>query len=104
LGLPEASVKTWEGELAQWEEDHSTPNPFEKQFKSISLLPYSHRLADNAMLAVTQDAVRKRLAVEEAEQMVSGTTYVLHEEISASQLITLGLDFEEQQCVEHVTF
>ena len=56
------------------------------------------------MIAVTQDAVRKRLAVEEAEQMASGTAYVLHEEISASQLITLGLDFEEQQYVRTVTF
>ena len=48
-------------------------------------------------IAVTQDAVRKRLALQEAEQMASGTAFVLHEEISASQLITLGLDFEEQQ-------
>jgi hypothetical protein len=49
--------------------------------------------------AITQDAVRKRLAVEEAEQMATGTAYVLHEEVSASQLITMGLDFEEQQYV-----
>jgi len=41
--------------------------------------------------------VRKRLAVEEAVQMTSGTAYVLHDEVSASQLITMGLDFEEQQ-------
>jgi len=80
LGLPEASVEKWEQELCRWEEDHANPNPFEKRFKTI-----------------TQDAVRKRLAVEEAKQMAAGTAYVLHEDISASRLITMGLDFEEQQ-------
>ena len=44
--------------------------------------------------------MRKRLAVGEAAQMAAGTAYVLHEEISASQLIMMGLDFEEQQCVD----
>jgi hypothetical protein len=54
----------------------------------------------NISTEITEDAVRKRLAVEEAAQMAAGTAYVLHEEISASQLITMGLDFEEQQCVD----
>ena len=44
--------------------------------------------------------MRKRLAVEEAVQMAAGTADVLHEEISASQLIMMGLDFEEQQCMD----
>jgi hypothetical protein len=40
LGLPEASVKKWEQELGEWEEDHSNPNPFEKRLKSMwSILP-----------------------------------------------------------------
>jgi hypothetical protein len=43
--------------------------------------------------------VRKRLAEEEAAQMAAGTTYVLYEEVSASQLVTMGLGFEEQQYV-----
>lgn len=50
-------------------------------------------------LAITQEAVRRRLAVEEAEQMAAGVGYILDEEISASQLIVMGLDFEEQQYV-----
>jgi hypothetical protein len=32
--------------------------------------------------------------------MAAGTAYVLHEDVSASQLITMGLDFEEQQYVD----
>ena len=54
----------------------------------------------NISTEITQDTVRKHLAVEEAVQMAAGTAYVLHEEILASQLITMGLDFEEQQCVD----
>ena len=96
LGLPEASVKKWEWELGEWEEDHSKPNPFEKRFKSARplLLLYG---TDNSSLAITLDGVRKRLAVEEAAQMAAGAAYVLHEEVSASQLVAMGLDFEEQQ-------
>jgi hypothetical protein len=96
LGLPEASVKKWEQELGEWEENHLKPNPFEKRFKSAwyILLCYG---TDDISLAITVDGVRKRLAVEEAAQMAAGTAYVLHEEVSASQLVTMGLDFEEQQ-------
>jgi hypothetical protein len=98
LGLPEASVKKWERELGEWEEDHSKPNPFEKRFKSTwpLLLFYG---TDDSSPAITLDGVRKRLAVEEAAQMAAGAAYVLHEEVSASQLVTMGLDFEEQQYV-----
>ena len=46
---------------------------------------------------ITQDAVHRHLAIEEAQEMMAGTAYILHEEILASQLIMMGLDFEEQQ-------
>ena len=55
-------------------------------------------------IAITQDVVRKRLAAEEAQEMAVGTAYVLHKEISASQLITMGLDFEGQQYVHEILF
>jgi hypothetical protein len=42
--------------------------------------------------------------VEEAEQMAAGDAYILNEEISASQLIVMGLDFEDQQYVNCTTF
>ena len=48
--------------------------------------------------------MRKWLAAEEAQEMAVGTAYVLHEEISASQLITMGLDFEEQQYIHEILF
>jgi hypothetical protein len=34
LSLPENQIAKWEKELAQWEEDHSALNPYEKQFTS----------------------------------------------------------------------
>ena len=96
LGLPEASMKKWEQELGEWEEDYSKPNPFEKRFKSawFLLLLYG---TDNNSSAITLDGVHKWLAVEEVAQMAAGAAYVLHEEVSASQLVTMRLDFEEQQ-------
>jgi hypothetical protein len=96
LGLPEDSVKKWKQELRKWEEDHSKPNPSEKRFKSAWLI-LSFYCTDNSLPAITQDGMHKRLAVEEAAQMAAGTAYVLHEEVSASQLVTMALDFEEQQ-------
>ena len=106
LGLPADSVGRWEEQLSKWEEDHSKPNPFEKRFKGMCAFRllivsfYLHFLVP----AITQDAVCKRLAFEEAQEMAAGTAYVLHEEISASQLITMGLDFEEQQYVTTPVF
>ncbi|RDB21620.1 hypothetical protein Hypma_011223 [Hypsizygus marmoreus] len=67
-------------ELKLWEDDHRNPNPFETRYKSLTL-----------------DAVRRALAEQDAIEMANGDAYVLHEEVSASQLIITGLDLEEQQ-------
>ena len=86
LGLLVDSVGRWEEQLSEWEEDHSKLNPFEKQFKgtyAFSLLIASFDL--HFLIAVTQDAVCKQLAFEEAQEMAAGTVYVLHKEILASQ-------------------
>ena len=72
------------------------PQPFQEMFQVYAATLLLH-FAHNRSPAITQNAMCKQLAVEEAEQMVTGTAYVLHQEISASQLITMGLDFEEQQ-------
>jgi hypothetical protein len=48
---------------------------------------------------LTQDAVRRSLAEKEKLEMDSGDAFVMHEDISASGLITMGMDLEEQQCV-----
>ena len=97
LGLLVDLVGRWEEQLSEWEEDYLKLNPFEKWFKgtyAFSLLIASFDLC--FLVAVTQDAVCKQLAFEEAQEMVAGTVYVLYKEILASQLIMMGLDFKEQ--------
>lgn len=42
--------------------------------------------------------------MQEAVDMESGAAYVVHEEISASRLITLGIDLEDQQYVQYFFF
>ncbi|EDR12084.1 uncharacterized protein LACBIDRAFT_324502 [Laccaria bicolor S238N-H82] len=79
-GLPQAATAQWINQLTEWEADHSKSNPFIAKFKSVS-----------------QDTVRRAMAQEEAEQMITGMAYVMHEAVSASTLIMMGLDIEEQQ-------
>ncbi|KAF8155970.1 hypothetical protein B0H34DRAFT_783611 [Crassisporium funariophilum] len=82
-GLDPKITDRWRAELSAWEvreSNNKEPNPFERKFQVIS-----------------QDAVRKKLAVQESEDTRAGRAYALHEEVSASQLIIMGLDFEEKQ-------
>ncbi|KAG6914738.1 hypothetical protein DXG01_015688 [Tephrocybe rancida] len=78
--LTSANIESFTLALEAWEADHKQPNPFEKQHQVIS-----------------QDAVRMRLASKEADELKAGRAYVLHEEISALQMIVMGMDFEEKQ-------
>jgi len=43
--------------------------------------------------------VCKRFAQKEATESKDGTAFVMHERISASQLIVIGLDLEGEQYV-----
>jgi hypothetical protein len=49
------------------------------------------------MLGITQEFVCRELATEETMQQKAGKAYVLHEEVSATQMIIMGIDFEEEQ-------
>ncbi|KAF9471713.1 hypothetical protein BDN70DRAFT_909315 [Pholiota conissans] len=79
-GLSEKDVNEWIASLNAWEDDHQLTNPFEGTYKGIS-----------------QKAIRLRLAEQEELDAASGTAFVMHEEISASRLLTMGLEFEIQQ-------
>ncbi|KAF8958754.1 hypothetical protein BDZ97DRAFT_1668023 [Flammula alnicola] len=78
--LPAEDVSLWEVELSAWEKDTSLPNPMETRVKALS-----------------QNAVRLQLADEEHADASLGVAYVMHEEISASHLISMGIDLEESQ-------
>ncbi|KAF8958733.1 hypothetical protein BDZ97DRAFT_1923495 [Flammula alnicola] len=79
-GLPEEDVAEWTAQLDAWEDDHSKPNPFEASLKGLS-----------------QQAVRRQLADEETKSLKDGTGFNMHEDVSASQLVTVGLELENQQ-------
>lgn len=49
--------------------------------------------------ALTQEKVRLALAAAEAADIQAGTVFALHTEVSASILVTMGLDLEDQQYV-----
>lgn len=48
---------------------------------------------------LTQDAIRKQLADDEEKDIATGTAFLMHEDISASHLISMGIDLEENQYV-----
>ncbi|KAF8883132.1 hypothetical protein BD779DRAFT_1444238, partial [Infundibulicybe gibba] len=77
-GLPKAAVEQWRCELDAWESDHNAPNPYRQRINNP-----------------TKDAVRRALADEETRD--DQAAYILHADISASSLISMGLDLEEQQ-------
>ncbi|KAF8910492.1 hypothetical protein CPB84DRAFT_1743352 [Gymnopilus junonius] len=78
--LSEEDVAEWMMMVEAWENDHSKPNPFEVTLKALS-----------------QATVRRQLAEEEAKALNEKTAFTMHEEVSASQLITMGLELENQQ-------
>jgi hypothetical protein len=52
-----------------------------------------------AILGLSQDAVRMQLAEAEDKDAATGTAFAMHEEITASHLILIGIDLEESQYV-----
>ncbi|KAF9463292.1 hypothetical protein BDZ94DRAFT_1321830 [Collybia nuda] len=79
-GLNATHVEQWSKELDLWLQDHRKQNPFEPHFKPL-----------------TQNLVRRELANQDAAELANGTAYVLHETVSASQMMMMGIDLENQQ-------
>jgi hypothetical protein len=50
-------------------------------------------------LALTQAAVRKRLAEDEVAEAKRGDAVIIHEDISPAVFVNTGLELEEQQYV-----
>lgn len=53
----------------------------------------------NLYLAISQSQVRRKLAEEDAEHLKSGQAAVVHNEVSLSVMLTIGIDLEDQQYV-----
>ncbi|KAF8194573.1 hypothetical protein BJ912DRAFT_1030927 [Pholiota molesta] len=79
-GVGKDDVDEWTRQLDTWEADHSAFNPLEGKFKGLM-----------------QKSVKLRLAEQEETEIIKGNALILHEEITAIRLITLGLEYEIQQ-------
>jgi hypothetical protein len=97
LGLPAKSVRKWEMELWRWEKSPSHPNPFKKKFKSTFQIYIDSPFTNRKPQAITQEVVCRQLATDEMAQQKAGRAYVLHKEVSATQMIIMGIDLEEEQ-------
>ncbi|KAG2107820.1 hypothetical protein DEU56DRAFT_920537 [Suillus clintonianus] len=75
-----ALIAQWKAEVESWEEDNSSPNPFESRFNPV-----------------TQASVRLQLTELEAQDLQAGINVSLHTDVSPSGLITSGMDLEDQQ-------
>ena len=53
---------------------------------------------------MTDSQIRLRLAQEEAERLASGKSSTVHDEVTPSMLIWQGLEIEDLQCVETLSF
>ena len=97
-GLSGHDVSVWTAALNAWEEDHSKENPFDVTMKCTSKVSCSSSTSDvDSLPALSQQAVRRQLAEEETAALKDGAAFNMHEDVSASQLITMGLDLENQQ-------
>ncbi|TFK88753.1 hypothetical protein K466DRAFT_488291 [Polyporus arcularius HHB13444] len=78
--LPASSTAVWKEVVEAWEADSSNPNPFFIKRPSI-----------------TQAAIKKQMAAEDAAALKAGTASVLHEKCSASGIVISGIELEEHQ-------
>lgn len=46
---------------------------------------------------MSQSQVRRELAEQDAEDLRNGRAITIHEEVSLSVMLTIGIDLEEQQ-------
>ncbi|KAI0702837.1 hypothetical protein C8T65DRAFT_709367 [Cerioporus squamosus] len=78
--LPAGPKDQWKAVVEAWEADKTQPNPFFIKRPSI-----------------TQAAIKRQLAEEDAEALKTGTANVLHERCSASGMVIAGVELEEAQ-------
>lgn len=100
------SLSTWRTQVLEWEKDPTKPNPYERTGNGMSLHWIFFSVRSEGSSALTVAAVRLELAREEArdlERPGSNTvTGMVHDECTASVLISSGLELEEQQYVASV--
>lgn len=95
--IDEVHLTAWTSEVEAWEEDNSKLNPFESRVTRKCCIRNTSHFCPDFIQAMTQTAVRLQLAENEARDLEGGINTSLHDEISPFQLISSGLDLEDQQ-------
>ncbi|RDX43071.1 hypothetical protein OH76DRAFT_1458528 [Lentinus brumalis] len=78
--LPADATARWRAAVEAWEADGSQPNPFLIKRPTI-----------------TQAAIKRQLAEEDANALKAGTAEVMHEKCSASGMLIAAIELEETQ-------
>lgn len=98
--LPEENTRAWKSMVEAWEADRSKPNPFYVNRPGMCYRTGSGcRVELTFVVAITQAAIKRQLAEEDAKALADGTAVVLHEKFSASAMIITGIELEDTQSV-----
>lgn len=94
--LPQDAVAEWRKQVEVWEQNPQEQNPFYVEHDSTheSILSFILTYFDKV---ISQSQVRRQLAEEDAADIQSGQRVVIHDEVSLSAMLTIGIDLEEQQ-------
>jgi hypothetical protein len=95
-----AQVAKWKEEVKLWESDKKKPNPFEVQVYCKLFLSWCRCWGClNNDYKPWHRAVHHSFAEKEKAELITGDTFIIREDISATKLITMGMDLKEQQYV-----
>ena len=92
-----ATIAEWREVVEAWESDRSKTNPYMSETTGSSHSLMGTRLLTCRSLALSQDGIRLRLSETEATALASGALVMLHDEVTPSMYISMGLDLEHQQ-------
>ena len=93
-----SQLATWRAEVEAWEADNGKPNPFEPRETRKLHLTLHADLFELTSTAPTQNQVRLALANKDAA-MGGVNEGAVRCDVSASMMITMGLELEELQYV-----
>ena len=102
--FPKETVDEWTAMVEDWQEDTSKPSPFEETVLGMLICILYAIFTDCLFTESTQDDVERELLVEEKAErdrerveLVEGVRPI--HETTASKFLSMGLDLENQQCV-----
>jgi hypothetical protein len=97
--MPKEDVCEWTELVEAWESDINNVNPFTRKVTCEKYYYLVCSILTDDEIALTQAAVRGKLADEERAEAARGDAVVVNDDISPSVFVNSGLELEESQCV-----